>query len=365
MLTYSAEKLCKIERNGKKHIRICSSGNNIFHYRKGAVLCLQNSAFALSRRGGRRHLLGAEGVGIYQICLSVFSVFLTMASSGIPVTVSRMIAKQSATGTLAGKHAVVSAGVAGTLLFTVPAAIILFFGRGMLSFLFPDGDSIDIFVILLPGLILTSVYAVMRGTFWGNKQFMPYSLIELAEDSVMVILGSILVMFASSPSDGAFRATVAVLISYIFSFIVSVGWYLAHGGKFVHPREQLLRKAHAKIARRHRKDDQSRRADCRNSHTTAVCAGRRNRRAAVRQRLQRTRDKRFFIHADADVHIDDNYDRAQLDELRSKDAHLLFYRRLVYAGMHICFDADCRDILIHDGTCGQQLYYRGAQPCIA
>ena len=61
--------------------------------------------------------LGAEGVGIYQICLSVFSVFLTMASSGIPVTVSRMIAKQSATGTLAGKHAVVSAGVAGTLLF--------------------------------------------------------------------------------------------------------------------------------------------------------------------------------------------------------------------------------------------------------
>lgn len=183
--------------------------------------------------------LGAEGVGIYQICLSVFSVFLTMASSGIPVTVSRMIAKQSATGTLAGKHAVVSAGVAGTLLFTVPAAIILFFGRGMLSFLFPDGDSIDIFVILLPGLILTSVYAVMRGTFWGNKQFMPYSLIELAEDSVMVILGSILVMFASSPSDGAFRATVAVLISYIFSFIVSVGWYLAHGGKFVHPREQL------------------------------------------------------------------------------------------------------------------------------
>lgn len=184
-------------------------------------------------------LIGAEGVGIYQICLSVFSVFLTAASSGIPVTVSRMIAKQSATGTTRGKHAVVSAGVISTLMFTIPAAIIIFFARRLISFLFPDEGSLNIFLLLLPGLVLTSVYAVMRGTFWGNKQFLPYSVIELAEDSVMVILGSVLVFFCSSPADGALRATVAVLISYIFSFIVSVGWYLTHGGKFVRPAGQL------------------------------------------------------------------------------------------------------------------------------
>ncbi len=109
----------------------------------------------------------------------------------------------------------------------------------MLAFLFPDGDSLNIFLLLLPGLILTSVYSVMRGTFWGNKQFLPYSLIELAEDGVMVVLGTALIFSAQSPTDGAFRATVAVLISYIFSFIVSVGWYLTHGGKFVNPKGEF------------------------------------------------------------------------------------------------------------------------------
>lgn len=183
--------------------------------------------------------LGAEGLGIYQICLSVFSVFLTAASSGVPVTVSRMMAKQSATGTERGKHAAVSAGVAATLIFTVPAAVIIFFGRGLIAFLFPDEKSLNIFVLLLPGLVLTSVYAVMRGAFWGNKQFVAYSLIELAEDAVMVVLGTLLVLFADSPSDGAFRATAAALISYVFSFIVSVGWYLARGGRFVDPRAEL------------------------------------------------------------------------------------------------------------------------------
>lgn len=183
--------------------------------------------------------IGAEGLGIYQICLSVFSVFLTAASSGIPVTVSRLIAKNTATGNERGKHAVVSAGIVLTLFFTVPAAIVLFFGKNLYSFLFPDKDCVNIFLWLLPGLILTSIYAIMRGSFWGNKQFLPYSVIELAENAVMVICGCILISFAHTAKDGATFAILAVLISYIFSFGVSMSWYLFKGGKIVNPKPQL------------------------------------------------------------------------------------------------------------------------------
>ena len=42
--------------------------------------------------------------------------------------------------------------------------------RDLYVFLFPDRDCVDIFLWLLPGLILTSIYAIMRGAFWGNKQ---------------------------------------------------------------------------------------------------------------------------------------------------------------------------------------------------
>lgn len=183
--------------------------------------------------------IGAEGLGIYQICLSVFAVFLTMASSGIPVTVSRLIAKNTATGNAQGKHAVVSSGVFLTLIFTVPIAIVLFLARDLYSAIFPDRDCVDIFLLLLPGLILTSIYAIMRGSFWGNKQFLPYSVIELAENAVMVICGCVLIGFAHTAKDGARFAVLAVLISYVFSFAVSVGWYLIRGGKFVNPKRQL------------------------------------------------------------------------------------------------------------------------------
>lgn len=184
-------------------------------------------------------IIGAEGLGIYQICLSVFAVFLTVASSGVPVTVSRLIAKSNATGDVKGNHAAVTAGVVATLMVTVPLAILLFFGKSLFGFLFSDDRSTDIFLILLPGLILTSIYAVMRGSFWGNKQFLPYSIIELLEDAVMVILGCVLVYGVADPMLGAQRATIAVLISYVFSFIVSLFWYFRKGGRFVNPKKQL------------------------------------------------------------------------------------------------------------------------------
>ena len=184
-------------------------------------------------------IIGAEGIGIYQICLSVFAVFLTAASSGIPVTVSRLMAKNNAVNDIHGKHAAVTAGVIGTLIFTIPMAIVLFFGRNALGFLFSDDRCSDIFLLLLPGLILTSIYAVMRGSFWGNKQFLPYSIIELLEDALMVILGCILVYGVTDPVLGARRATIAVAVSYVFSFAVSLFWYFHKGGKFVNPKRQL------------------------------------------------------------------------------------------------------------------------------
>lgn len=183
--------------------------------------------------------IGAEGLGIYQICLSVFSVFLTAASSGIPVTVSRLIAKNNASGNLKGRHAVVTAGVICTLAFTVPVAAILFFAKNIYAALFPDRDCLNIFLWLLPGLIITSIYAVMRGSFWGTKQFLPYSVIELLENAVMVACGCVLISFAATPKGGARAAIIAVLISYVFSFAVSVGWYMIKGGRFVNPKKQL------------------------------------------------------------------------------------------------------------------------------
>ena len=208
--------------------------------------CAQVTAFSTVEKGLSflyrivlSRAIGAEGIGIYQICLTVFAMFLTLASSGVPVTVSRLMAQSGAKNDLSGKHAAVTAGILCTLFVTVPVALLLFFGKNAFSFLFSDPRCMDVFVILLPGLILTAVYAVVRGSFWGNKQFLPYSVIELMEDAVMVISGVLLVRGVSDPLQGATMAVYAVVISYVFSFTVSLFWYFKTGGRFKNPKRQL------------------------------------------------------------------------------------------------------------------------------
>ena len=181
-------------------------------------------------------LIGAEGLGLYQVALSLFSLFLTVGTGGIPITVSRMISKSKAENDPLGERRAVSAGICLCLVLTLPFCLILgAFGKHM-TFLFSDERSFGVFRILLIGLACSSVYAVIRGSFWGNKEFLTPSILEIAEETVMVIAGVLLLRSVPSPAVGAEKAAWAVVISYFFSFTASLLCFFFRGGKLSTPK---------------------------------------------------------------------------------------------------------------------------------
>lgn len=183
--------------------------------------------------------IGAEGMGIYQLTLSVFAVFITATSSGIPITLSRLIAKYKAKKNLRAEQQTVTAAICLTLAFCIPIFFALYFGHGLVDFLFSDKRCTQVFLIMLYGFVFTSVYAVVRGSFWGNKQFLAYSVIEFLEETVMIVVGALLVLNVTDVLDGARRAAFAVVISYITSFTIAMIYFFVKGGKFVNPRGQF------------------------------------------------------------------------------------------------------------------------------
>ncbi|MBQ9104247.1 MAG: oligosaccharide flippase family protein [Clostridia bacterium] len=183
--------------------------------------------------------VGAEGIGLYQVVLSVFGLIYTLCCSGIPVTVSRLMTKYKAENSKLKVQKVISAGLSVTLATSIPVALIFMFFGNHLSFIFADSRCMEIFLILMPGLIFTSVYSVLRGVFWGNKDFLPYSVIELLEELVMIVAGIILINHATDIFDGARRACVAVLISYTFSFLVATAVFFIRKNKLKNPLGEL------------------------------------------------------------------------------------------------------------------------------
>ena len=184
-------------------------------------------------------LIGAEGMGIYQVSLSVFSVFLTIGTGGIPITVSRLMAKSKAESRPQDAKNSVGAGLLLSLILTLPVAVVLLIFPQIVSFLFSDIRCLPVFRILMLGLVFSTVFAVLRGSFWGNKNFLLPALLEMAEEIVMVIVGVLLLQNVTDTETATRFASWAVVISYFFSFTLSSLFFLFTGGKIGNPKPQL------------------------------------------------------------------------------------------------------------------------------
>ena len=185
------------------------------------------------------HTIGAEGVGLYQVALSVFAFLLTICCSGTPITVSRLMTKYEAENDKLKTRKVITAGIVFTLFISLLLCALGFIFRKHLNLVFADSRCNSIFLVVLPGIVFTSVYAVLRGVFWGNKDFLPYSVIELLEEICMILVGVFLINRASGVFEGALSAGVAVLVSYIFSFSLATAVFFIRKNKFANPLKEL------------------------------------------------------------------------------------------------------------------------------
>ncbi len=183
--------------------------------------------------------IGSEGIGLYQVALSVFALLLTLTCSGTPITVSRLMTKYRALGDEKRVQKIITAGLCFTFLLALPIALVFMIFGSHFAFLFADERCLRIFIIVIPGLIFTSVYAVLRGVFWGNKDFLPYSVTELLEEICMIIVGIFLIERSTSATNGAERAGLAVLISYIFSFSLASIVFFLRKNKLKNPKSEF------------------------------------------------------------------------------------------------------------------------------
>ena len=183
--------------------------------------------------------IGSEGIGLYQVALSVFALLLTFCCSGTPITVSRLMTKYKAENRPDMVRSVISAGLSFTLMISVPLCIIFFVFHDFLGGIFADERCIQIFLVVLPALILNSLYAVIRGVFWGEKDFLPYSVLELLEEICMIIVGVFLISRAKDIYEGSYYAGVAVSVSYVFSFTLATIVFFIRRNRLVNPKPQL------------------------------------------------------------------------------------------------------------------------------
>ncbi|MCL2797069.1 MAG: oligosaccharide flippase family protein [Firmicutes bacterium] len=125
--------------------------------------------------------LGAINMGIYQIALSVFFVLITFTTSGVPLVVSKLTAVFRKKGDLNSERGVVAAAlIVGVASSGALCGIFLLFSKPI-GGLFASFESMNLLLLLLPGVFFSGIYAAFRGNMWGNERYTAVSVFEVIE----------------------------------------------------------------------------------------------------------------------------------------------------------------------------------------
>lgn len=115
--------------------------------------------------------VGAEGVGLYTIIMTVYGFAVTFATSGISLTVTRLVASCIGEGKRESVSGILSGAVIYSMIFSCIATAVLFFGAaGFAEVVLSDIRAASGLRILAPSLIPLSLVSVFSGYFIGIRK---------------------------------------------------------------------------------------------------------------------------------------------------------------------------------------------------
>lgn len=174
-------------------------------------------------------LIGAEGIGLYQLIFSVYVLAATFATSGISTAVTRLVAEEAALGTKGGTVKILRRAILLTLVIALLSVAILYFGAEIIAvYLLNDIRAVSALKILPLSLPFMGITSCLRGYFIARRKVTPNALSQIFEQ--LVRIGLIFVLVKSFMNKGIGALCSAVIFgdcaAEIFSFFMLYIIYL-------------------------------------------------------------------------------------------------------------------------------------------
>jgi stage V sporulation protein B len=133
-------------------------------------------------------VVGAEGVGLYQLGYPLLVVLLTVITGGIPLAVAKLVAAAESEGNERKAKDVLRLSLAlAVLLAVVFTGALLLGARWLSTGLLNDERVYYTLYAMSPMLLIVGVSAVFRGYFQGRQNMIPTALSQTAETVVRIV----------------------------------------------------------------------------------------------------------------------------------------------------------------------------------
>lgn len=173
-------------------------------------------------------LIGAEGIGLYEMVFPVITLVLVLTTAGIPVAVAKLVADDSAHG----RHRSIAATVKVSMLLLVSTGILvpsllLYGAPWFIPLVFSDPRAYWPFMTLIPAIFFVSISSVLRGYYQGINFMTPLASGQLIEQITRFIVGITLVswLLPFGLEFGAGALACAVVVGEATGLLVLLSFY--------------------------------------------------------------------------------------------------------------------------------------------
>ncbi|MBO5774316.1 MAG: oligosaccharide flippase family protein, partial [Clostridia bacterium] len=168
------------------------------------------------------NILGAEGMGLYQMVYPVYAVALTASSGALPLAISVLVSENNAKGNLKGNLTLIRASFVIVVGTGVILAVLLAVGGGLIGRLQGAQSARIGYIAIAPAIVFVSGIAVLKGWFQGHEQMFPTALSSLVESVVKLAVGLSLayVLRAYGVAVQVGGALIGVSVSEAVTFVI-------------------------------------------------------------------------------------------------------------------------------------------------
>lgn len=161
------------------------------------------------------NLLGAEGIGIYQLVFPIYALMLTLSSSGIPTAIARLVSEKRTLGEKLEEQKVMKSSfvllfVLGTLATLIMLLIAVPLSNLQGAFAIRYG-----YFVVAPAILIVAISSYFKGWFQGNMNMVPTAISQIAEQVFKMLFG-LLFAYLLLP-QGVISAVIGALIGISLS----------------------------------------------------------------------------------------------------------------------------------------------------
>jgi stage V sporulation protein B len=172
--------------------------------------------------------IGTEGIGLFQLIISVYMMAILFVVTGINVAVTRLVAEEGGRGSFSVSRALIIRAFSISFLFSIPAFAFLFFGAEYIGTVWL-GDQRAIFSLklLAVGMPFAGISACIKGYFYAVSKLVRPTSSQAVELAIQIFITvNILDYFMlGGPEYACAAVAVGITISELASCLYILTFY--------------------------------------------------------------------------------------------------------------------------------------------